>query len=71
MPWAKPEDLAYDAALPATDPAWREPLNLGGLSPGGFQAIFVDGAVNFISDAVDSGLLRSLFTRQGGEVIDR
>ena len=71
IPWTKPEDLSYDAALPADQPAWRAPLGLGGFSAGGFQAAFVDGSVHFITDSVDGGVLRSLFTRQGGEVIDQ
>lgn len=69
-PWTKPEDLTYDAKLPAEKADWREPLSLGGFEPEGFGAAFVDGSVRQISDSLDNATLRALFTRNGGEVID-
>ena len=70
VPWTKPEDLTYDATLPAERPDWREPLGLGGFSKEIFQVLFGDGSVRTIHESVDSGLLRSLFTRRGGEIVD-
>ena len=42
---------------------------LVGLRPGGFNVLFCDGSVHFISTAVDPELLRRLFTRNDGQVI--
>ena len=70
VPWTKPEDLSYDAALPAMEPDWRVPLNLGGFRPGEFLAAFGDGSVYPFVERTNGGLLRSLFTRQGGEIVE-
>jgi prepilin-type processing-associated H-X9-DG protein len=42
---------------------------LGGLSIGGFNALFADGSVRFIKDTINPIVLKALFTRDGGEVI--
>ena len=61
IPWTKPEDLPFDpnAVLP----------ELGGYNGNGFNAVFADGAVRFISKTVDTTVLKGLITRDGGEVI--
>ena len=61
IPWTKPEDLPFDpnAVLP----------ELGGYSANGFNAVFADGAVRFISKTMDAIVLKALITRGGGEVI--
>jgi hypothetical protein len=62
IPWTKPEDIAYspNEALP----------NLGGWYEHGFHACFGDGAVRLISENIDEQSLRSLITRNGGEVVN-
>jgi beta-lactamase regulating signal transducer with metallopeptidase domain len=63
IPWTKPEDFPFDpnAVLP----------ELGGYNGNGFNAVFADGAVRFISKTVDTTVLKGLITRDGGEVIRR
>ncbi len=59
--WTKPDDLAVD---------FKNPLKgLKSARVGGFQALFADGSVRFISDMIDIAVLKALFTRAGGEVI--
>jgi prepilin-type processing-associated H-X9-DG protein len=62
VPWTKPDDFNYDEKNPAA--------GLGGLFPGGFNAMFCDGSVRFISNAIDAETLRNLFNRNDGQVID-
>ena len=77
VPWTKPEDITYDAAeefREAPEPriaAWAAALKLGGFTPGQFQVAFADGSVRAIGDSIDSGSLRAMLTRNGGEVIER
>ena len=58
---------------------WTEPIDtdfdfkgdtpkLGGYLEGGFNSVFADGAVHFISDAVDPELIKKLVTKAGKEV---
>ena len=58
--WTKPEDLEVDMKAPLE--------GLLGLRPGGFNALFADGSVRFISQTVDLDTLRAVFTMAGGEV---
>lgn len=60
IPWTKPEDIPAD---------FTQPLPLGGYQPKGFLALLCDGSVRLISQDIDKTLLRSLLTRNGGEVI--
>ena len=69
VPWTKPEDLVYDAALPADEAAWIEPLGLGGFTPGLFQVVTGDGEVHALPNTIDPATLRALFTRAGGETV--
>lgn len=62
VPWTKPEDVVYDPAKPL--PA------LGGHHKEGFLAGFADGSVRLISKSVDEKVLRALFTKAGGEVVN-
>jgi hypothetical protein len=62
VPWTKPEDLPYHPAKPLP--------KLGGHTPGGFSAAFCDGSVHVLGQNIKELVLRSLITRNGGEVID-
>lgn len=57
--WTKPEDLPIDLKDPRK--------HLKSVRPGGFQALFGDGSVIFISDSLDVDILRGLFTYAGEE----
>jgi hypothetical protein len=62
VPWTKPEDLKIDPKQPFA--------GLKGARAGGvFLAGFVDGHVQAISEAIDLETVSSLFTRDGGEVV--
>ena len=67
-------------AVPATKPDEEIPLGdylkalmeqLGSPHPCGFNLLFTDGSVRFLKRSIDPKLLRALFTRSGGEVVDR
>ena len=62
VPWTKPADMPYAAnkALP----------KLGGLFDDGFNAIWCDGHVSWISRRFDPRVLRAAITRNGGEAVD-
>ncbi|MDC0935748.1 DUF1559 domain-containing protein [Pirellulales bacterium] len=59
--WTKPDDWKFDPENPLRD--------LGGLHPGIFQAVFCDGHVRSISEAIDLDALRALMTVDGGEIV--
>jgi hypothetical protein len=61
--WTKPEDLTPDPERPLD--------GLLGHFPEGFLALFVDGSVHFIPKTVSPKTVRALFTRNGGEVVDK
>jgi hypothetical protein len=61
--WTKPDDYEYDPADPLA--------GLLGTWPGGFLAAFCDGSVQFINENLDPTALLSMFTRDGGEVVNR
>jgi prepilin-type processing-associated H-X9-DG protein len=61
IPWTRPEDIAYDPAKPLP--------KLGGWRPNGFNTLFADGSVRFISDTINEMTLRALLTRAGGEPV--
>lgn len=63
IPWTKPEDILYDP-----DPS-KELPKLGGYHTGGYHTALADGAVRFLSEKIDTTVLRALFTIAGGEVI--
>ncbi len=61
VPWTKPDDLAYDKTLPLPP--------VGSRHPGGFNALMTDGSVRFLKSTIGEAVLRSLITRNGGEVV--
>jgi len=61
--WTKPDDVPFDPKA-----GFAEPEKVfGGLSPNGFNSLFADGSVRFISNKIDQKILKALFTRNGGE----
>ncbi|MGQ9821071.1 MAG: DUF1559 domain-containing protein [Thermogutta sp.] len=60
--WTKPEDLPFDPANPLD--------GLGNAHPGGFNALFCDGSVRFISAVIDETLFRYLAEIADGESIE-
>ncbi|MGE0610310.1 MAG: DUF1559 domain-containing protein [Pirellulales bacterium] len=60
--WTKPDDWQYDADEPFAGLLQR---------PNGFQVLFADGSVQFISQGLDPDTWKALLTRAGGEVVDR
>jgi hypothetical protein len=61
--WTKPDDFEYDP---------DDPIRglVGSLRRGGFNALFADCHIQFISGNIDKDTLLGLFTKGGGEVID-
>jgi hypothetical protein len=60
--WTKPDDLKYDPENPLA--------GLAGHHPGIFNAARADGSVHAVSLNIDPDMLRALFTKSGGEVIN-
>ena len=63
VPWTMPEDAEISEANPAA--------NLSRLRAGIFQVGFADGSVHALGQTIDAMTLWSLFTRAGGEVVNR
>jgi hypothetical protein len=63
VPWTMPEDAEISEANPAA--------NLSRLRAGIFQVGFADGSVQVLPQTIDAMTLWSLFTRAGGEVVNR
>jgi hypothetical protein len=62
VPWTKPDDLVYDATKPLP--------KLGGIFPGGFNAVMADGAAVWVDQArVAEATIRALITPAGAEPI--
>lgn len=62
--WTQPDDLAVDL----NDPH----VKLQDARDGGFLALFADGTVPFVTDAINRDVLKTLFTLKGGEpILDR
>ncbi len=67
IPWTRPDgEIPFDA-----DAKGPEALvaAVGGHQTGGFNLLLCDGAVRFLDDSLIPVVLRSLITRNGGEVI--
>jgi prepilin-type processing-associated H-X9-DG protein len=62
VPWTKPEDFAFDSQ--------KSPPQPGSAHPGGFNALFADGRVEFIKNSVKPETLKALMTRMGGEIVN-
>ncbi len=60
--WTKPDDLEFNPDDPKA--------GLGNVRPGVWIAAFCDGSVQVIAEAIDPRMLKALFTRAGGEVVD-
>jgi hypothetical protein len=63
--WTKPDDLPYPGAAGAKPPLPK----LGGVFPGGFHGLMVDGNVVFFPAGLPETDLRSLITASGGEMM--
>ena len=61
--WTRPKDLDFDAERPMK--------GLGKLRPNGFNTLFADGSVQFLSNAIDSDMLKAFMTYAGGEPVNR
>ncbi len=59
--WTKPDDYEWNQRSYETD--------LWGRHPAIFNAGFADGHVTAISQSIDPVLLKAMFTRSGGEVV--
>jgi prepilin-type processing-associated H-X9-DG protein len=60
--WTKPDDLPFDSTNPAK--------GLGRLyERRGFNAVFCDGSVRFLTPTMPPEKLRALFTKAGGEPV--
>lgn len=63
VPWTKPDDLQVDL---------NDPLkNLAGSRPEGCLLLMCDGSVRTIQDTIDVNTLKALFTRNGGEAVQK
>jgi hypothetical protein len=60
--WTKPEDIDYRPADPTA--------MLGSRHVGGYIALFGDGSVRFISARIDRVMLKALFSKADGEVVN-
>jgi prepilin-type processing-associated H-X9-DG protein len=60
-PWTAPHDVAFSSASSLG--------TCGSGHPGGLNAAMADGSVHFLKSTIDPGVLWSLITRDGGEVI--
>jgi type II secretory pathway pseudopilin PulG len=61
--WTKPDDLEVDLSKPLD--------GLGDAEPNGFAVLLADGSTRTLSKSIDSTVLKALFTRAGGEVINQ
>jgi hypothetical protein len=61
IPWTQPDDPAFDQDRPLPEFASGH--------PGGFHAVFADGASRFLRGTIVPQTLRALITRDGNEVL--
>jgi prepilin-type processing-associated H-X9-DG protein len=59
--WTQPDDWEFDAKRPLA--------GLGKSQPGGFQVLFADGSVRFMSQTINPDVFRKLLTVGGGEAV--
>jgi hypothetical protein len=62
VPWTKPQDIPFD-------PEAKNAPKLGGVSKGGFNALYGDGSVRFHRLPLDAAVLRLLIMRNDGNAI--
>jgi hypothetical protein len=60
--WTKPDDLDFNAEAPKA--------GLGKIHKTGWNAVFLDGHVMYISNDIDDNAVRAGMTRAGGEPLD-
>ncbi|MBM3999213.1 MAG: DUF1559 domain-containing protein [Planctomycetes bacterium] len=60
--WTRPDDLEVDMDEPKK--------TLVGAYPGVFLGLMMDGSVRALSELIDDGTVRALFTRNGGEAFE-
>ena len=60
-PWTQPDDFAYDPKKPLP--------KFASFTNGGFNALFADGSVRFMSNSTPEKTIRAYITRNGGEVV--
>lgn len=66
--WMEPRDMTVDEAIAyITNP---EANGQEHAHPGGVNAVFADGSVQFISETIDPQTLRNLLTRDDGQVVE-
>ena len=61
IPWTKPEDVPFDS---------EDVPELGGWQSEGYNVGMSDGAVFFLSKAIDKDVLKNLMTRNDGNLVD-
>jgi hypothetical protein len=61
IPWTQPDDPTFDRDAPLPQ--------MGSDHPAGFHVLLADGTVRFLKDSISPETLRTLLTRDGGEVI--
>lgn len=66
VPWTKPEDLPLDMTVPLSGLGSHH-----GYHNNGFNALFADGSVRFLKRSITPGVLGSILTRDGNEVVSR
>src|SRR5262249_6799718 len=64
FPWMKPVDVDIEA-----HPTMGDPVGFGSNHVGGAQFVMADGAVHFISNAINQKTLDALFTTDGNETV--
>ncbi|MEI7923243.1 MAG: DUF1559 domain-containing protein [Planctomycetota bacterium] len=60
--WTKPVDIEYNPNDPSA--------MIGSRHPGGYNVLFADGSVRFLKLGISRELLKALFSKSGGEVVD-
>lgn len=63
IPWTKPEDIPLEPDQPFPE--------IGGFTPGGFNALYADGAVRYLQTKLKERVLRSLCTHAGHDPLSR
>lgn len=66
VPWMAPVDLDHETLQLAINQAES---GMGSEHPGGMNAAFADGSVQFLADAIDPDMLRRLITCDDGEPV--
>lgn len=65
--WMGPQDLDIDGIFMKISP--KAERGVSSVHPGGALAAFVDGSVQFLTDALPSDVVKALLTRNDGQSI--